>query len=280
MTLEKLLSTKGYSQQEITDLAPLLANAKFRKDLEDELSTGEKASADLNEYDRWFTQEITPEHQKLLRERDDAVAAAAAEKTRFETYQRQSMMRQAGKSQADIDAAEKTERDRVAAEAAAKNGGFDPNKYVSTDTFQRAYEGTGEAIAVATNIVSSHMQLFPGQFIDMEQLQRDAKAARKPVKQFWEEKYNVAGKRQELATKAKDDERAQIRKEEREKLIVDFGGSNPNLQTLAPSRNPFVIKKTANENKQPWERADSEKERTRIDRAIQNAAKRGELATA
>ncbi len=279
MRIEDLLTAKGYTADEIKDLGPLLANPKFRKDFEDELTNGEKATKDLNEYDRWFTQEITPEHTKLLKERDDAVAAAAAEKARFETYQRQSMMRQSGKTQAEIDAAEKVERDRVAAEAA---GRVDTSKFVTADTFQRAYEGTGEAIAVATNIVSSHMQLFPNTYIDMEQLQKDAKAAKKPVKQFWEEKFNVAGKRAEMVAKAKEDERARIRKEEREKLVVEFGGtgSNPNLQTLQPSNNPFVIRRNAGATKQPWEKTDNEKQRERIDKAIQSAAKRGELATA
>lgn len=281
MTLEQLLSKKGYSAQEITDLSPLLANARFRKDLEEELTTSERATADLNEYDRWFTQEITPEHTKLLKERDEAIATAAAEKTRFETYQRQTMMRQAGKTQAEVDASEAAERSRLASEAAAKNGGFDPNKYVSADTFNQAYEKTGEAIASAINITTQHMQLFPGQYLDMEQLRNDARGARKPVKQFWEEKYGVAGKRAELAAKAKSDERALIAKEEREKLIVEFGGSNPNLQTPQPSNNPFVIRKsTRTDTKQPWEKNDNDMSRARIDKAIQNAAKRGELATA
>lgn len=277
MTIEQLLSTKGYSQQEITDLAPMLANNKFRKDLEEELGKLEKATVDLNEYDRWYTQEITPEHLRLVKERDDAVATAAAEKARMEAYQRTSQMRQAGKTEAEIRESERIERERVAAEAASK---VDTSKFVTSDTFQRAFDATGEAMAVATNIVSNHMQLFPGQFVDMEQLQRDAKAARKPVKQFWEEKYNVAGRRQELANKAKEDERAAIRKEEREKMIVEFGGSNPNLQVMAPSHNPFVIRKAASVGKQPWERTENEMQRERIEKAIQNAAKRGEMPTA
>lgn len=283
MTIEQLLAKKGYSAQEITDLGPMLQNARFRKDLEEELTGMEtqltKANTDLTEYDRWFTEDIGPEHQKLIKEHADAVAEAAASKAKFESYQRTSMMRQAGKTSEEIAAAEKVERDRIAAEAAASAGRVDPTKFVSSETFAQTYDKVGDAIAVATNIVSQHMQLFPGQFIDMEQLRVEAKAAKKPVKEFWESKYGVAAKRTELATKAEETKAEKYRQEGYQKAAQELGG-NPNLRPLAPSTSPFVARKKADATKQPWEKSEADVARTRIDAAVQKAAARGELANA
>lgn len=275
MTLEQLLTAKGYTAQELADLAPLLGNAKFRSDMEAELSDGIKAKTDLDEYDRWFTQEITPEHQALLKRTADAEAEAASAKAKFESYQKSGMFKQGG-----ADAKKAAEEAEAAAEKArqeAKGAGLDTSKFVSNETFQQAYEKTGEAIAVATNIVTQHMQLFPGQYIDMEQLQQEARKAKKPVKEYWESKFNVPAKRIEIAAKEKTAYEDGIRADERKKLQIEFGGSNPNLQIGVQSNNPFVIKKQSTTNKQPWEQNANEITRTRVQQAIEKAAGRGEL---
>lgn len=282
MTLEQLMLSKGYTQQEINDLSPLLSNAKFRADMESELNDGLKAKKDLDEYDKWFTNEITPEHQNLMKRVADAEADAAAAKARFEAYQKSGMRRQAADQNPNA-AAEAAEAERVAQAArdAARNGGVDMSQFVKADTFQNAYEKTGEAIATAINITTQHMQLFPGQYIDMEQLRQEARTAKKPIKDYWENKYGVAAKRAELASKAEAEKVAQIRKEEREKLMVEFGGgSNPNLAIGTASTNPFVIRKAKTDTKQPWEQNPNELNRARVQKAIEKAAARGELATA
>ena len=274
MTLEQLLQAKGYTEQDITDIRPLLDNAKFRATLEAELTNGEKAAHDLDEYDRWFTNEITPEHQRLLDEKARAVADVAAAQARFEEYRKQTMKIQ-GRQQAP----EVPQQEPATPPPAAADGKIDP-RYVSNEVFQGAYQLTGKAIAQAIDITTQHMQLFPGQFLNMEQLRDEAMNAKKSVKEFWEQKYNVAGKRAETAAKAKADEEAAIRADERRKMAVEFGGSNPNLQIGAQSNNPFVVRKQPKEGKQPWERNDNERASDRITKAVEKAASRGELARA
>lgn len=283
MTIEQLMSKKGYSQQEITDLKPLLSNVKFRKDLEDELTAFEgnatKMQADLDEYDRWFTQDITKEHGELLQRVADAEANAAAATARAEAYKKTGMRVQAGQLTPEQAAAAAEEEVKKAKEA-AKGAGVDP-RYVTADTFQQSYEKVGEAIAVASNIVSSHMQLFPGEYLDMEQLRTEAKAAKKPVKEFWETKYKVADKRTEIANKRTADAEARVRADERQKVMAEFGGgSNPNIVLPSASKNAFVERKKADAGKQPWERNENELSKARIEKAISNASKRGDLVTA
>lgn len=272
--LEDVLKKRGYTDQELADLAPMLANAKFRKSLEDELTAGEAALSDLDEYDKWFTQEITPEHERLRKEHADALADAAAAKARMEAYQKTTMKKQGTQqdpaTQTQEPPAKQTADDKV-----------DP-RYVTTDIFSKTADSMGEAIANAVDIVSEHMQLFgQSSMLNMNQLRLEAKQAKKPVREYWEKKYNVEAKRTEVAAKAETEKREALKKELRQELMVEFGTSNPNLQpVLAPSQSPFVARKKAAEGKQPWERNENELAKSRIEKAVKNAAGRGELASA
>jgi hypothetical protein len=275
MTLEALMKSKGYTEQEMTDLKPLLSNAKFRADLEAELSNGEKALTDLDAYDKWFTNEITPEHAKLLRERDEAKAEAAAEKARTEALKRAAAARAGGKTEAQI-AAEEAEVARKAAEERDRQERIDP-RYVPADVFTKAFESTGDAIADAQDLVSDFMQLYPGQRLNLKQMRTEAKAAKQSVRQYVESKFNFTAKRDELDKAARQKEISDAVSKREQELMVQYGGSNPNLQTLRPSSNPFVERKKADAGKQPWEKNENEISRGRIERAVQAAAKRGDL---
>lgn len=281
MTLEQILKKRGYNDQQLADMAPMLQNAQFRQALEAELgemeTTVAKVNKDLNEYDRWFTEEITPEHQRLIKDVADAKAEAAANRARFEEYQRRSMGRAAGKTQAEIDA---EEAERVRVEAAKAASTVDTSKFVTNEVFQQTHAKVGDAIAVAANITSQHMQLFPGQFVDMEQLLSEARAAKKPVKEYWEQKYNVAARKTEISQKATQDREDTIRKEERQKVMVELGGSNPNLRPMLPSTNAFVQRKKTDAGKQPWERGENELASDRTLKAAKKAAERGEFPNA
>lgn len=279
--LEDVLKAKGFTDQEITDMAPMLSNAKFRATLEAELTDRDTriqaVEKDLNEYDRWFTQEITPKHEELVAKNRELEAEAAAAKARAEAYQK-STMRQQGNQQSE----EERLRQEQEALKQQQQPTFDPNKYVTADTFKQGFEQVGEAVASAMDIASDHMQLFPGQYLNMSQLRLDARAARKPVRQYWEEKYKVTEKRQQMADAAIQERIDAAVKAKEQELMVTFGGSNPNMNALRPSNNPFVIRKSASagaQNKQPWEITEAERSRARIEKGIQAAAKRGELAS-
>lgn len=276
MTIEELLTKKGYTAQEITDLKPLLSNPKFRSDLEAELNDGIKAKSDLDAYDRWFTEEITPEHQKLMERVATAEAEAAAAKARFEAYQKSGMRKQAG-DQDPAAAAAAAEEEAEKARKAASGAGLDPSKFVTQETFLKVADQTGDAMANAIDIVTDHMQLFPGQQLNMTQLRTEAKAARVPVRQYWETKYKVAERKAAIVEEAEKKKLDAARQEGYQKAAVEFGGNNPNLRVPMPSTNPFVIKKQNKDAKQPWERNESELSRDRVEKAIQKAASRGEL---
>lgn len=282
-TLEQVLKARGYTDQELTDLAPMLGNAKFRSSLESELGVIDTLQAqnanlttDLDKYDQWFTNEITPEHEKLMKEKEDAVAEAAAAKARLDLHQKLAMKRQAHQQDPAAAAEAEAEAARVAAAAAdATRRVPDNKKYVDSETFQQAFESAGDAIANGVDLVMDFQELF-GKRLNMTQARLEAKAARKPVRDYVEQKYNFDGRRAEIAAKAKSDEEAKIRQDERQKVMVEFGG-NPNLRPMVPSNNPFVQRKKAANDKQPWELTENEKADARVQKAYQKAVERGEI---
>jgi hypothetical protein len=282
-TLEQVLKSRGYTDADLAGMAAVLNDPRFRKSLEEEITRADqlaeantKLSTDLNAYDKWFTDEISPEHTKLLKEREDAIAENAGLKARLELAQKGGMRKQ-GEQQ---DPAAIAEADRVAREAteAARRAGTPQPRYVDEATFQGAFEATGSAIAGAVNLARQHEKLFGADSdLDMEVLYAEAKAAKLPVKAYWEKKYHVAEKRQEMATKAASDREAAIRADERQKLTVEFGiGSNPNLRMLSPSNNPFTARKRPEGEKQPWERSETEATNARIQKAYEKAVARNE----
>ena len=279
-TIEQRLSAKGYTQQEIDDLKPLLTNTKFRNDLETELNMAEQASSDLNDYDNWFTKEITPEHEALIKRAEDAEAEAAAAKARMEFWQKKGMDKQ-GDQQLRSEADRTAEAARKAREDAGGKGNSDMSKYVSTDVFKDAFERAGEAIADATDLVADFGQLYPGQRLNMKAMRDEAKAAKMPVRAYVENKYSFATKRAELERSARQKEIDDAVKAKEQELILKFAGSNPNLAVGSQSPSPLVARKQQDKDaKQPWELNDSQLTKERVQKAIEKAAGRGELARA
>ncbi|MGH7184481.1 MAG: hypothetical protein ACREJN_21255 [Nitrospiraceae bacterium] len=279
-TLEQVLKARGYSDTELAAMSTVLQDPRFRKNLEEEIAAADtareqntKLTKDLDEYDRWFTNEITPEHTKLLKEREDAVAEAAASKARLELIQKRGMQRQ-GEIQ---DPALASDAEKAAQEAAerARAAGQPTTKYVDEQTFQGAFERTGEAIASGVDLMFDHQELF-GTRLNMQQIFLDAKAAKMPVRKYWESHFKVAEKRAEIAEKARGDNEARIRDDQRQKDALEFGGgSNPNLRVPIQSRNPFVSRRAEGE-KQPWEINENERNLSRVQKAFQKAVARGE----
>lgn len=284
-TLEQRMTENGWTAQELADVASMLGNAKFRKTIEDQLNAADtlveqnaKLTRDLDTYDKWFTDEISPAHTAAIKKAEDAIADKAAAEARLKYLQETGMRRQAANQDPAVAQAE---ADRVAAEAAeaARRAGQPQPKYVSADTFQNAFESTGDAIADAYDLGMDYQELF-GNRLNMKQMRLEAKAARMPVRAYVENKFNFNVKRQEISTKATADHEAKIRADERQKLMVEFGGSNPNMRVLSPSVSPFVSRKKVDAGKQPWERNENELTTDRIQKAVVKAAERGELATA
>lgn len=284
-TLEQRMTDAGWTAQELADVAPMLNNAKFRQTIETQLNNAEtiaeqnaKLNKDLDSFENWFQNDIAPTHQQALKAAEDARAAQAAAEARLKVIQERGLKAQ-GQQQ---DPAAMAEADRAAAAAAeaARNAGKDPMKgYVNEETFNRAFESTGDAIADAIDLGVEYHNLY-GNTLNMKQMRLEAKAAKLPVRAYVERKFNFDQKRQEMATKAEQDREAKIRQDERQKVMVEFGGSNPNMNTLRPSQSPLMNRKRADGDKQPWEVSENERTSKRVERAYIKAVERGEVATA
>lgn len=277
MTIEQLLKAKGLTDQEITDLAPMLSNAKYRQALESELSQVEtlraqvtKNEQDLKEYDEWITGEIGPQQQRLMEEKANLAAEAAAAKARLDAYQKETMRRQAGATTETTTTETKTTADPAKTEIA-----IDPSKYVDRDTFVAAADRFNDAIADAQDLAEEHRELFGSRLV-LKDLREKAKAKRMSVRQYWEQEYKVGEKRKEIETKKQQDWENKIRQEERQKIALEQG-SNPSIRPAMPSTHPFVERKKADAGKQPWERNEAELANDRVQKAYKKSVERGEL---
>lgn len=267
----------GLTTEEIAALGPLLNNPTYRAKLQaqaDAMETLEsqnsKLTTDINAYDKWYMDEIVPTHNKTVKDLEEARVEAAAAKARLEFNQNLNMQRQ-GEQQVHGTADD-------AAKAAADKIRQDLNqpKYVSEEVFFNAQDQAGAAIAEAADLIEDHRELY-GTRLNLKQLRLDAKAAKLPIRQYWERQFKVSEKRQEISAKAQQEHDDKIRAEERQKLALEFGtGSNPGLVTPRPSANPFTLRTREANGKQPWERNESELAKARVETAYGKAVARGE----
>lgn len=283
MTLEQRLTAAGYTAQELTDLAPMLNNAKFRQTLESQLDEADgyrdqnqKLNKDLDAFTNWFETEITPEHTKALKAAEDAEAARAAAEARLKFMQTRGMHRQGQQQDPDAVAA----ADAAAAAAAEKvrrdkEQGRQTNQYVSAETFQNAFESTGDAIADAFDLGQDYQELY-GSRLNLKQMRLEAKAAKMPVRAYVERKFNFAAKRQEVETAKHTKMLADAEQKGYQKAQMEFGGSNPNMQTLRPSMNPLAARKRVEGDKQPWEINETDRANSRVEKAFKKGIERGD----
>jgi hypothetical protein len=103
----------------------------------------------------------------------------------------------------------------------------------------------------ALDCVEEHTHLF-GNRISTSQLVKDALAAKKPVQAYWNEKYGVQAKREEIAKATHDKEIADATEAGYKKALSER--EHPGMRTLAPSKDPFwVPKPDGKEATQPWD---------------------------
>jgi hypothetical protein len=143
------------------------------------------------------------------------------------------------------------------------NPGFDPNKYVSKDEITGFVDSAGSGLAKMQDAVLEHMQLFPNQPLKVSELRAEAVAAHKDFYTYWEQKFNVPAKRQEVATAAQEAERKKWMEEgakaKETELVSRF--ANPETRPMSPSTSPFAARPATGRDKQPWESGDKSAER-------------------
>lgn len=135
------------------------------------------------------------------------------------------------------------------------NPGFDPTRYFTKDDIVAIAEREGEAIAVAQDIAFEHRQLFPDKPLNFRSLRAEAQAAKKPVEQFWMERYGVSAAREKRDSEAKAAYEAKLREEGRAEVRRQYAeaAANPGLAPGVTSINPTAPRPAAGRDKQPWD---------------------------
>jgi hypothetical protein len=133
--------------------------------------------------------------------------------------------------------------------------GFDPSKFLTTDSVSGMLDQAGANLARMQDMVLEHMQLYPGQRLNVAKLREEAVAAKSNVYDYWEKKYNVPAARDKQLADARAADEARIRKDERDKVAAEFASNyaNPNTVPAGVSSNIFVPRPKAGREKQPWE---------------------------
>lgn len=166
--------------------------------------------------------------------------------------------------------AEKDEAARKLAEAESKLAAaptFDATKVVTPEAmqqqFQRYAAGQTAYLGEVMDITDEHQQLF-GKRISPNQLMKEATAAGKSPVDYWNEKYDVPKKREEVATAAQDARDSSIREEERKKVLAEM--LTPGSRPLRDSDRPFYEPQNSGADyKNPWdETGPSEEEKNLV----------------
>ena len=262
MKIEELLKTRGWSEADITAIAPMLQDARFRQSIEESFGAiaterdqlKEKDTAWQRQLDEQWQPRVTGYEQQLRDARMEL--AAANEKIKI------------AKDFGYID--DEAERKAAAAAAVVKEAGvsgYDPKKHPTWEDVQKFGEAEGTAIAMSHDLAEEYQFLtgkpifeyetqINGQTIrGMSALRKEAQTARKNLDQYVADKFDFAGKRTVLQQKRQQDHDDAIRREEAERVRGEMAAQygNPLLRNPAVSRMPFVPNKPA-DGKQPWER--------------------------
>lgn len=136
--------------------------------------------------------------------------------------------------------------------AEAQKNQLDPTKVLTTDQFAaeqaRIQAGQTAYFGDVLEIIPEHLALF-GTRLSAKQLIQDAIAAKKPPMEFWEEKYGVPAKREEIAKAAEEKKMTEAETRGYQKRIAEE--ANPATREARPSQNPFYVAEA--QGKQPWD---------------------------
>jgi len=267
--LEDILKSKGLSDADIAAMSTLLSNQSYRTALEASYSELE------TERDTYKTRD--EEWQGIVNEKY-VPAVAAAERQAIEARQEAAKYREQVKAAKDFGylsdddatkAAERVEAERRAV-ANQNQGGFNPDDPKFREFANRFSMGEGDAMALYNYVAEEYRLLNGGSLNDytgrdgkrgMLALRAEALAAKKPIDQYANEKFNWDGKRAEQEAKRRADHDAEVARKAVEEYALKHG-ANPMTQAANPSRMPMMPSKI-NDGKpvQPWDRPTATAER-------------------
>jgi hypothetical protein len=280
---EDILKSQGLTDADITAMAPLLSDARYRAAIETSFNALESERDAL----------VAKDHEwEELRNNTYVPALTKAEKqaadARLELAQANEKLRIAKDyGYLDDDAQRKADEAAERVRNTQQNsgpGGFNPDdpkfKSFSSD-YSRAQ---GDAIALH-DFISEEYRLLHGSSINeyrnaqgqrgLVALRAESQAAGKRIDQYVEEKFNWSGKRQEAEQKRQAEHDAKVGREAVNKYALEHplaNGGNPMTAPRMTSRNPFVPD-PAKAGKQPWEVNPVELRNQRIERAFKTETK-------
>ena len=265
--LEAILKEKGWTDEDLKSVEPMLSNQKFRDSLESEIANqeylAEVGKKDAAEALRWREEEALPTLQKHMDSERAARAELASTREQLKVLQEQGLIK--------LDEQKKDPPKNDPPKA------FDPkeHKLVTMDDVAVFAEAEGQAIVTINDLAAEYSELFGKSifsYVDsatgrkgMSALREEAKLAKaKDLSDFVSRKFDFAGKRAELAKKDAEEREKAIRADERAKAMAEL--ANPNLRTPAASLLPFTRVKRDEKDSLPWENVE-ERRSGRVDRA-------------
>lgn len=271
-----ILLARGYTEEELKD-SPLLKDSKFCAAIEAEAEVADEATAlaeerkGLIEKDKeWYKNYAVPEVNKARQEAIEAKKEAAGLKAEMEQLQKYGLRKVADQDDDDNPNPKPNPKPN-------DNLAFDESKFVKAEDFNKIVSQVPVSLTMLQDISNQHYELF-GKFIPggtTKLHQEFVKAQNEEhfqgsLQDFWEKRYKVVDKREEIATKEREKReeafREEGRRQEREKL-----GANPNLRSPVISSSPFANKVTVVgddgkpvKSPMPWERTREQRATERV----------------
>jgi hypothetical protein len=277
-TIEEIYKAKGYTDEAIAAIKPLLDDQKLRSVLEEEFTRlGQEVTSFKTENENWSKwHEETAKPTLALYEQD--VTNAKADNASLK--ERLRLAEEAGFAPRRAEPTPTTTTTPAGTPEA-----FDPKKHnlVTTADVQRFAELEGQAIARSGDLIEEYRYLTGGKsLIDYEYktadgrtlrglqaIRNEAEQAKQPWDTFAAKKFDFEGKRNAIAETQRAAAEKAIRDDERAKVMQQ--NFQPGQAPLMPSRDPFIPRpREGSEGKQPWDRGtDNERRAARINNAMQ-----------
>jgi hypothetical protein len=273
MTYAEMLAENGASAEDIKILDTPAARKVYERQVAAATEAKRKSDEIIAANNAWREQ-VETQNQTYLRERDTALADAAANSARMKKLQELGLLQ----------VAENLEPGSTQPKA-GETPAFDPKlleKYVTGDTLMAVAEREGDAIAIAQDISFEHQQLFgsdPTKRLNFRELRKEAVSRKVPVESLWMEKYGVAAARDAAVAKATAEREAKIAADAVSKYKSEHSTTNPMTTIPTVSSTPFSGRMPSATDKaaHPWLKSDGEKEMARTNKGIQGLEKAGLL---
>lgn len=265
----EILKARGYTEEQLTALT-ILNDATFCSAIEAEDAEQERLRGIISDNTRWYENEAVPALNRALADATTARGEAARLKAQLDAETEYGMRRLANQDgNGGVGGGQGGNGGGQGGNGNGNGGGgngggaseVDP-RYVTTEAFTQTADRFGEAIATATDISEDHRDLFgsrlPGGVGQLRKEYQDAIKNRQfqgDLRAYWEHKFNVAGKRTEIANREREEHDRKVAADAIQKYQSE--NLNPMTRTPIASNNPFMRKQVAPSQgvngQQPWD---------------------------